>query len=158
LTRTQLELGGKNALIVMDDADLSRALDAAVVAGFSNAGQWCTSTSRVLLQRGIATPFLQALASRADAMIVGDGVNESTDMGPVAGAKQYADVSSAIRLAVDEGARVAAGGVSAQTPSGGYFLRPTVLTHVTPTMHSFREEIFGPVLAVCEFDTLDQAL
>jgi alpha-ketoglutaric semialdehyde dehydrogenase len=158
LTRTQLELGGKNALIVMDDADLSRALDAAVVAGFSNAGQWCTSTSRVLLQRGIATSFLQALVSRANAMVVGDGVNESTDMGPVAGAKQYADVSAAIRLAVDEGARVAAGGDSAQTPSDGYFLRPTVLTHVTPHMQAFREEIFGPVLAVCEFDTLEEAL
>jgi alpha-ketoglutaric semialdehyde dehydrogenase len=158
LTRTQLELGGKNALIVMDDADLSKALDAAVVAGFSNAGQWCTSTSRVLLQRRIATRFLEALVSRAGGMVVGDGLDESTDMGPVAGAKQYEDVSSAVRRAVDEGAQVAAGGNSAPAPGDGYFLRPTVLTHVTPTMHAFREEIFGPVLAVCEFNTLDEAL
>ena len=161
LTRTQLELGGKNALIVMDDADLPRAVEAAVVAGFSNAGQWCTSTSRVLLQRRIAAPFLQALVSRANAMVVGDGANESTDMGPVAGPKQYEDVSAAIRRAIDEGARVAAGGDPASLtglPGDGYFLRPTVLTHVTPDMHAFREEIFGPVLATCEFGTLDEAL
>ncbi|HUK35682.1 MAG TPA: aldehyde dehydrogenase family protein, partial [Vicinamibacterales bacterium] len=87
LTRTQLELGGKNALIVMDDADLALAVDAAAVAGFSNAGQWCTSTSRVLLQSRIAAPFLESLVGRANAMVVGDGLNESTDMGPVAGAK-----------------------------------------------------------------------
>ena len=158
LTRTQLELGGKNALIVMDDADLPKALDAAVVAGFSNAGQWCTSTSRVLLQRGIAASFLTSLVSRANAMVVGDGVNESTDMGPVAGAKQYDDVSAAIRRAIDEGAQLAAGGESMPVPDDGYFLRPTVLTNVTPNMHAFREEIFGPVLAVCEFTTLDEAL
>src|SRR5262249_28719720 len=129
LTRTQLELGGKNALIVMDDADLSRALDAAVVAGFSNAGQWCTSTSRVLLQRGIAAPFLEALLSRANAMVVGDGLSESTDMGPVAGARQYDDVSVAIHRAMDEGACVETGGDSTSVPDNGYFLRPTVLTH-----------------------------
>ena len=158
LTRTQLELGGKNALIVMDDADLSRALDAAVVAGFSNAGQWCTSTSRVLLQRGIAAPFLEALLSRANAMVVGDGLSESTDMGPVAGARQYDDVSAAIHRAMDEGACVETGGDSTSVPDNGYFLRPTVLTHVTPNMHAFREEIFGPVLSVCEFNTLDEAL
>jgi aldehyde dehydrogenase (NAD+) len=158
LTRTQLELGGKNALIVMDDADLSRALDAAVVAGFSNAGQWCTSTSRVLLQRGIAAPFLEALVSRANAMVVGEGLSESTDMGPVAGVRQYDDVSAAIRRAVDEGARVESGGDVASAPAEGYFLRPTVLTQVTPSMHAFREEIFGPVLSVCEFNTLDEAV
>jgi acyl-CoA reductase-like NAD-dependent aldehyde dehydrogenase len=158
LTRTQLELGGKNALIVMNDADLPRALEAAIVAGFSNAGQWCTSTSRVLLQRGIAASFLEALVSRANAMVVGDGVDESTDMGPVAGAKQYEDVSASIRRALDEGARAATGTESESVPRDGYFLRPTVLTHVTPEMHAFREEIFGPVLAVREFSTLDEAL
>jgi aldehyde dehydrogenase (NAD+) len=82
-------------------------------------------------------------------------------MGPVAGAKQYDDVAAAIRRAISDGARVAAGGdpmSSPDLPRDGYFLRPTVLTHVTPDMHAFREEIFGPVLATCEFDTLDEAL
>jgi aldehyde dehydrogenase (NAD+) len=158
LTRTQLELGGKNALIVMDDANLELALDAAVTAGYSNAGQWCTSTSRVLLQRGIASPFLAALVARANAMTVGDGVDESTDMGPVAGPKQHEDICAAIRHALSDGARLAAGENVSALPAGGYFVRPTVLTHVTPEMPAFRDEIFGPVLAICEFDALDDAL
>ena len=158
LTRTQLELGGKNALIVMDDADLKLALDAAVTAGFSNAGQWCTSTSRILLQRGTAAPFLTSLVARADAMTVADGLEESTDMGPVAGPTQHHDVCAAIRRAADEGAHIATVANASALPSDGYFVRPTVLTHVTPAMAAFREEIFGPVLAVCEFDSLEQAL
>jgi aldehyde dehydrogenase (NAD+) len=158
LTRTQLELGGKNALIVMDDADLHLALDAATTAGFSNAGQWCTSTSRVLLHRTIATRFLDMLVARADRMVVGDGVNESTDMGPVAGPQQHADVTAAIRQAVADGARLASGADTSSLPSDGYFVRPTVLTHVAPDMPAFRDEIFGPVLASCEFSTLDEAL
>src|ERR1051326_4914017 len=100
LTRMQLELGGKNAIIVMDDADIAEAVTATVTAGFSNGGQWCTSTSRVLLHRNIATTFLDALTKRADAMIVGDGLSESTDMGPVAGPRQHQDVTAAIRQAV----------------------------------------------------------
>jgi alpha-ketoglutaric semialdehyde dehydrogenase len=158
LTRTQLELGGKNALIVMDDANLELALDAAVTAGYSNAGQWCTSTSRVLLQRGIASQFLDALVARANAMTVGDGIDESTDMGPVAGPKQHEDICAAIRHALSDGARLAAGESVSALPAGGYFVRPTVLTHVTPEMSAFRDEIFGPVLAICEFDALDDAL
>lgn len=158
LTRTQLELGGKNALIVMGDADVPVALEAAMTAGFSNAGQWCTSTSRVLLQRTIAATFLDALAARADAMVVGDGLSGSTDMGPVAGPQQYRDVCAAIRQAVSDGARLAAGSSTVSLPTGGYFVRPTVLTDVTPDMPAFRDEIFGPVLAVCEFGSLDEAL
>ena len=157
LTRTQLELGGKNALIVMNDADLTLALDAAITAGFSNAGQWCTSTSRVLLQRNIAAPFLDALVARTNAMVVGDGLDDATDMGPVAGATQHDDICAAIRQARRDGAQLAAGG-DTPPPSGGYFVRPTVLTHVTAEMAAFRDEIFGPVLAICEFDSLDDAL
>jgi len=158
LTRTQLELGGKNALIVMDDADLSLALEAAITAGFSNAGQWCTSTSRVLLHRKIADAFLGMLTKRADSMSVGDGLSETTDMGPVAGPQQHHDVTAAIRQAVSDGARLAAGDGAGALPSDGYFVRPTVLTGVTPQMPAFRDEIFGPVLAVCEFTSLTDAL
>jgi aldehyde dehydrogenase (NAD+) len=169
LTRTQLELGGKNALIVMDDADLSQAVDAAITAGFSNAGQWCTSTSRVLLHRPIARPFLERLVARCEKMTVGDGLSEATDMGPVAGPKQYQDIRAAIRQAQAEGAQLVTGGdpesrdssPEARAPrpeSSGYFIRPTVFTHVTPEMAIFREEVFGPVLAVCEFDSVDDAI
>ncbi len=161
LTRTQLELGGKNALIVMDDADVGAAVDAAVTAGFSNAGQWCTSTSRLLLHRTIARPFLDQLVARCEKMAVGDGLEETTDMGPVAGPQQYADVTAAIGRAKAEGARLVTGG---ESPAGagsapqGYFIRPTVFAGVEPGMRVFRDEIFGPVLAVSEFSSLDEAL
>jgi acyl-CoA reductase-like NAD-dependent aldehyde dehydrogenase len=171
LTRTQLELGGKNALIVMDDADLAQAVDAAITAGFSNAGQWCTSTSRVLLHRPIVRLFLKMLVARCEKMTVGDGLSETTDMGPVAGAKQYQDIRAAIRQAQAEGAQLVTGGdpeprdpspesraPSREARASGYFIRPTVFTHVTPDMAIFREEIFGPVLAVCEFESVDEAI
>jgi aldehyde dehydrogenase (NAD+) len=161
LTRTQLELGGKNALIVMEDADLAHAVDAAVTAGFSNAGQWCTSTSRVLLHRPIVRPFLEMLAARCEKMTVGDGLSEATDMGPVAGPAQYRDIGAAIRQAEADGARMIAGDPeprAASPESLGYFIRPTVFTDVTPDMAIFREEIFGPVLAVCEFGSIEEAI
>jgi alpha-ketoglutaric semialdehyde dehydrogenase len=157
LTRTQLELGGKNALIVMADADLDATLDAAVTAGFSNAGQWCTSTSRILLQRPIAEAFLHKLVARCEKMAVGDGLLDATDMGPVAGPQQYRDIRSAICRAQTDGARMIAGG-DAAAPQDGYFIRPTVFTGVRCDMELFREEIFGPVLAVSEFDSLDDGL
>jgi alpha-ketoglutaric semialdehyde dehydrogenase len=157
LTRTQLELGGKNALIVMEDADAGAALDAAVAAGFANAGQWCTSTSRILLQRSIAGSFLEQLTARCGKMIVGDGLAETTDMGPVAGPQQYEDIRAAVCRAQKDGARMLAGG-DAGVPPDGYFIRPTIFTGVRPEMEIFREEIFGPVIAVSEFESLDQAL
>jgi len=156
LTRTQLELGGKNAAIVMDDADINEAVAAVATAAFSNGGQWCTSTSRVLLHRDIAKSFLDALTARCQKMAVGDGMSESTDMGPVAGPQQYEDIMKAIRQAHAAGARMVAG-VEAVSPAG-YFVRPTVFTNVTTDMPLFRDEIFGPVLAVCEFGSLDEAL
>ncbi len=157
LTRTQLELGGKNALIVMDDADIGAAAAAAMAAGFSNAGQWCTSTSRALLHRNIGRPFLDELKARCERMIVGDGLQESTDMGPVAGPRQYQDIWAAIRQALADGARIVVGD-EAPAAAAGYFIRPTVFVDVKPTMPLFRDEIFGPVLAVCEFDSLEEAL
>jgi aldehyde dehydrogenase (NAD+) len=156
LTRTQLELGGKNALIVMDDADLNESVTAAVTAGFSNGGQWCTSTSRILLHKGIAKPFLEALVARSEAMNVADGTLETTDMGPVAGPDQFRDVSKAIDQAKAGGATLVAGAKAADP--AGYFIRPTVFTNVTTNMPIFRDEIFGPVLAVCEIGSLDEAI
>jgi aldehyde dehydrogenase (NAD+) len=159
LTRTQLELGGKNALIVMNDADIAAAVDASMLAGFSNAGQWCTSTSRLVLHRAVAQPFLQELVARCDRLSVGDGLLDTTDMGPVAGDKQYRDVSAAIQTAHDEGATCVTGGVPlAPHNAKGYFVRPTVFVNVTPEMSVWREEVFGPVLAVREFETIDEAI
>jgi aldehyde dehydrogenase (NAD+) len=156
LTRTQLELGGKNALIVMDDANLNDAVTAAATAGFSNGGQWCTSTSRILLQKGVAKSFLEALVAKCDKMNVGDGLLETTDMGPVAGPEQFRDISKAIETAKADGCKMVAG-AQAVDPKG-YFIRPTVFTGVNTGMSIFKDEIFGPVIAVCEFGTLDEAI
>jgi aldehyde dehydrogenase (NAD+) len=156
LTRTQLELGGKTALIVMDDADVAEAVGAAATAGFSNGGQWCTSTSRILLQKGVAKPFLEALVARCDKMNVGDGLLETTDMGPVAGPDQFRDISKAIEQAKADGATMVAG--SQPVDPAGYFIRPTVFTNVKTSMPIFRDEVFGPVIAVCEFASLDEAI
>jgi acyl-CoA reductase-like NAD-dependent aldehyde dehydrogenase len=156
LTRMQLELGGKNALIVMNDANIGEAVGAAITAGFSNAGQWCTSTSRVLLHRDIAKPFLEALTARCEKMNVGNGLQETTDMGPVAGPQQYEDISKAVRQAKADGARLIAGAQAGD--AAGYFVPPTVFTGVTTEMPVFRDEIFGPVLAVCEFGSLDEGI
>ncbi len=155
LTRTQLELGGKNALIVMDDADLEDAVEAAMVAGFACAGQWCTSTSRLLLQRGIHDTFLEALAERCRALRVGDPLDERTDMGPVAGPHQFAAVTAAVERARHDGARQVTGGPG---DDAGYFVSPTVLADVTPAMDVFRTEVFGPVLAATRVDGLADAV
>jgi alpha-ketoglutaric semialdehyde dehydrogenase len=155
LTRTQLELGGKNALIVLEDADLEAAVEAAATAGFACAGQWCTSTSRLLLQAGIHDAFLDRLSARCAGMKVGDPLEEQTDMGPVAGPEQFRTITAAIEQARSEGARLVIGGPGDDT---GYFIRPAVFDGVTPAMTLFRTEVFGPVLAATKFATLDEAL
>jgi alpha-ketoglutaric semialdehyde dehydrogenase len=158
LTRTQLELGGKNALIVMNDADINAAVDAAMTAGFACAGQWCTSTSRVLLQKEIHDKFLDTLATRSERMVVGDPLDAKTTMGPVAGPEQFKSISKAIDQAKAEGSRLVTGGAGTGELEKGYFIRPTVFADVKPEMSAFREEIFGPVLAVTKFDTFDDAI
>ena len=155
-TRTQLELGGKNALIVLADADLDAAVEATRLAGFGCAGQWCTSTSRVLLHEAIAEAFLEKLCSRADSLVVGDPLNEATDMGPVAGPAQFKGISAAIAKAISEGARRRSG--NAAVSEEGYYIRPTVFDRVTPEMALFREEVFGPVIAATTFTSLPEAL
>jgi aldehyde dehydrogenase (NAD+) len=155
-TRTQLELGGKNALIVLADADIEAALEAAIRAGFGCAGQWCTATSRVILHRDIAEEYLERLRERCARLRVGDPLADGTDMGPVAGPTQFENVSAAIERARREGARLVCGGVSENRE--GYYILPTVFDRVTREMGCFREEIFGPVLAVSVAKGLDEAL
>jgi acyl-CoA reductase-like NAD-dependent aldehyde dehydrogenase len=155
-TRTQLELGGKNAMIVLADADLDAAVEATIKAGFGCAGQWCTSTSRVLLVPEIADAYMEKLQARCEAIVVGDPLDEATDMGPVAGPSQFRGISAAIAKAEDEGARLRHGGVS--NNGDGYYILPTVFDGVTREMSIFKEEIFGPVLAVSTVKDLDEAL
>lgn len=158
LARTQLELGGKNALIVLEDADLDAATEAAIAAGFACAGQWCTSTSRLLVQRGVYATFLEKLTARCARLRVGDPLEETTDMGPVAGPQQHQRITEAIARAERGGARRLTRGLPAEALSGGYFVPPTIFADVTPDSALFRMEIFGPVLAATPFHTLEEGL
>ncbi|MBL7076399.1 MAG: aldehyde dehydrogenase [Kiritimatiellae bacterium] len=155
-TRTQLELGGKNAMIVLADADLDAAVDATIKAGFGCAGQWCTSTSRVLLVPEIAEAYTEKLLARCEASVVGDPLDASTTMGPVAGPSQFNGIAAAIAKAESEGAWLRYGGVS--NNSDGYYILPTVFDGVTRAMGLFHEEVFGPVLALSTVADLDEAM
>jgi aldehyde dehydrogenase (NAD+) len=159
LCRTQLELGGKNAAIVMADADIDAALEAVMTAGFACAGQWCTSTSRVLLQKTIADEFTERLKARCEGLAVGDPLDEKTEMGPVAGPVQFQTITGFIDKAKQEGSRLITGDVCrGDLGERGYFIRPTLFDRVTPEMTIFREEVFGPVLSLSTFHALDEAM
>jgi acyl-CoA reductase-like NAD-dependent aldehyde dehydrogenase len=152
-----LELGGKNAMIVFADADLDRAVADAVVGAFDNAGQVCSSASRILVQRGRLDAFLDRLVARAKSLTVGPGV-ASPDLGPLVSAEQHESVAGYIARGVAEGARLRCGGGRPRDLPRGYFIQPTVFDRVTPEMTIAREEIFGPVASIIAFEEADEAI
>ena len=159
LKRCSLELGGKNAQIVMDDADLDLALEGAVWGAFATAGQRCTATSRLLLHEKIHDAFVGRFIAGAKALRLGDALDPRTQMGPLINAAQRDRVADYVRIGLDEGATLRCGGKPASGKlSAGYFYEPTIFTHVTPNMRIAQEEIFGPVCAVLKFKALDEAL
>jgi betaine-aldehyde dehydrogenase len=159
-----LELGGKSPALVFDDAvaDLSdsaaldRVAEWLMFGCFFNGGQVCSATSRVLLQRRIAGPLLARLKAHAERIDVGDPLSPGCRMGPLINAAQHARVLRLMDTATAEGACLLTGGRSEHAK--GFFVRPTVFTGVTPAMTLWREEVFGPVIAVAEFDTEEEAL
>jgi aldehyde dehydrogenase (NAD+) len=155
-----LEMGGKNAQIVLDDANLDLALDGALWGAFGTTGQRCTATSRLLLQKGIAKQFIEKLVARAEMLKVGNGLDESVEVGPQVNASQIDTSNKYVDIALAEGAKLLLGG--GQLMDGDYangtFFAPTVFSGVTPTMRIAREEVFGPVLSILEFDTFEQAI
>ena len=160
LARTQLEMGGKNAAVVLADADLESAVEDCFRAAFACAGQWCTSTSRAIVERPVYEDFVEALVERARSLRVGDGRDESTDMGPVCGEKQMENILAYVENGIKAGAVVSCGGgrVTGDGLDRGCFVAPTVFTEVTPSMTIAREEIFGPVLCVMCVESLDEAI
>ena len=160
LTRTQLEMGGKNPLVVLGDADVEAAAEAAVVAGFACAGQWCTATSRVIVERTVAAEFIDLVSAKVARLILGRGDDPSTTMGPVCGSTQLTDVLAWIERGKAEGARVIAGGDRATDGdlAKGCFVMPTIFTAVRPEMAIAQEELFGPVLSILRVDGFDQAV
>ncbi len=160
LKRLSLELGGKNAQIVMDDANLDLALEGVIWGAFGTTGQRCTATSRLILQEGIYEEFVERLVERTRNLKLGDGLDSSTDVGPVINEKQRENIHSYVEVGQREGARLLCGGESANEGklSKGFFYRPTIFVDVTPQMRIAKEEIFGPVLAVLKVKTLDEAI
>lgn len=158
LMRTQLELGGKNALIVLADADLDAATDAIIHGAFGQSGQRCSATSRVIVDRSVRGPLLERLVPRVDAMRVGAGDQDWADIGPVVDAARLRACVTAIDTAVASGARIACGGAEAVLETPGHFVRPTVLTDVAWDSEIAQEEVFGPVLSVIDCDGYDDAM
>lgn len=155
-----LELGGKNAMIVLHDADPGLVLDGAIFGAFGTAGQRCTSTSRLIVQRDVADKIVGPIVERATRLRLGDPLDGDTDVGPVIDDAAGRRITAMVAAAVDEGATVACGGetVTVAGCEGGTFVQPTVLTGVRPDHRIAREEVFGPVLAVIEVDDLDEAI
>ena len=154
-----LELGGKSANIVFADADLDRAAVGAQAAIFAGCGQSCVAGSRLLVERSIAERFLEVVASGASLIRLGPPLDEATEMGPIANARQHAKVTAMLADGLAEGARLACGGAAPSgLPEGGFWLAPTILTDVAPVMRIAQEEVFGPVLAVLPFETEEEAV
>lgn len=158
-TRTQMELGGKNALVVLRDADLDLAVDLTLKGGLSLTGQACTGTSRVIVDRTVRPEFTDRLVARIKSLKIGDGSRAGIDIGPLATAKQldavlrYIEIGKAEAKLVYGGQRLLADGLDR-----GFFVSPAVFTEVPPQARIAREEIFGPVLAIMDADGFDDAL
>ncbi|MFP1643181.1 betaine-aldehyde dehydrogenase [Pontitalea aquivivens] len=155
-----MELGGKSPLIVFDDADLEDAVGAAMLGNFYSSGQVCSNGTRVFVQRGVQgrflARFLARLAERTAMIRAGDPLDRDTQFGPLVSPAQHAKVMDYIRIAQAEGARLICGGAAGR--EGANFVQPTVFAEVTDTMTLAREEVFGPVMAVLDFDTEDEVI
>ena len=158
LKRVHFELGGKNPVIVFDDADFDRALDAVVFMIYSLTGQRCTSSSRLLIQNGIKERFMAALEERVANLRVGHSLDPDTEVGPLVSQEHFAKVMSYMDVAAADGATIAVGGKARDDLGEGNFVCPTLFTNADNTMRIAREEIFGPVLTAMPFDTEEEAV
>jgi acyl-CoA reductase-like NAD-dependent aldehyde dehydrogenase len=158
--RVQTEMGGKNAAIVAADADLQLAVEAIVAGAYGQAGQRCTATSRLIVDRGIHDELISALSKAIERIEVGPALAPATTMGPLIANAHRGDVAAHVTAAIDAGVVVLAGGSSPERPelAAGCFFEPTLLGGAEPSMAIWRDEVFGPVLAVHQVDSLDEAL
>ncbi|HID73367.1 TPA: aldehyde dehydrogenase family protein, partial [Candidatus Micrarchaeota archaeon] len=156
LKKVGLELGGKNPIIIMDDADLELALEGVIWGAFGTTGQRCTAASRVLVHSKVKNKFMKMLVARTRKLRLGDGLKKATDVGPLINKAAVEKSAKYVEIGKSEGAKLLCGG---KAPSGkGYFYMPTVFADVGSDMRIAKEEIFGPVLSVIEFSKLDEAI
>ena len=160
LKKVQCEMGGKNAVILLADADLDKALGGIVQAAFGSTGQRCTATSRVIVEEPVYDEFMEGLIDRTSKLKIGDGLDPDVDVSPLASQAQLDTVMGYIGIGAEEGANLAYGGnaVTGGIFDDGYYVEPTIFTDMEPSMRIAQEEIFGPVLTVFKARDLDEAM
>jgi len=158
--KVHLEMGGKNVIMIMDDANLELAVDGCVWGGFGTTGQRCTAASRVVVHEKVYDSFLERFVSRVKALRVGDGLDPATEMGPAVSQAQLETVAKYVAIGLDEGAKLACGGrrLTGAAHANGFFHEPTVFADVAPSMRIAQEEIFGPVVSVIPCRSFEEAV
>ena len=158
--RTQLEMGGKNPIIVLQDANLDHAVSCTIQGAFGLSGQACTGTSRAIVLSGVIDQFTNKLIEATKKLLIGNGLKQNVQMGPVADEQQQKTILSYIEIGKAEGAELLYGGrkLRGNDFDAGYFIEPTIFTHVTPDMRIAQEEIFGPVLSIIEARSFAEAI
>jgi alpha-ketoglutaric semialdehyde dehydrogenase len=158
--KVHLEMGGKNVIVVMDDANVDLAVEGCVWGGFGTTGQRCTAASRVVVHEKVYKTFLEAFVARVKRLRVGDGLDPKTEMGPSASEAQRRTVMQYVEIGQQEGATLACGGhaLNAGAYAKGFFHEATIFADVQPTMRIAQEEIFGPVVSVIPCRSLDEAV
>ncbi|HEY0491097.1 MAG TPA: aldehyde dehydrogenase family protein [Telluria sp.] len=158
MAKMQLEMGGKNPLVVLNDADLATAVNCAVQGSFYSTGQRCTASSRLIVEKGIYPAFVAAVKEKLASLTIGDALAAGTDIGPVVDQSQLEQDLNYIRVGRDEGATLAFGGERIEGATPGFYLRPALFTDCSNEMRISREEIFGPVASVIPADNYEHAL
>ena len=158
--KVQCEMGGKNPVVILEDADMELAVESTAQGAFGSSGQRCTATSRAVVVNDIADEFVDRIAQRAASMQIGDGSDPSTEMGPSVDESQFKTVLSYVDIGREDGATLVCGGDRATGPGldKGYFVHPAVFDNVTPDMRIAREEVFGPVLSVLRVKDFEEAM
>ena len=157
-TRVQLEMGGKNPLIVLDDADLATAVSVAVNGAYFQAGQRCTASSRIIVTSGIHDRFVDAMVERMKRLVIDDALKPGTEIGPVVDERQLAKDLEYVEIGRKEGARLVHGGERLKRATDGYYMAPAIFADTQPEMRINRDEIFGPVASVIRVRDYDEAL
>ena len=152
-------MGGKNPMIVMDDADLDLALEGAIWGAYGTTGQRCTATSRLICHEAVHDEFVEMIQDEAETLVLGDGNEDGTDVGPLINEAAVENVHRYVEIGQDEGATLVMGGSPTTVDGlGGHFYQPTLFTDVTPDLTIAQEEVFGPVLSVFEVSSYDEAV
>jgi aldehyde dehydrogenase (NAD+) len=158
MKKVQLEMGGKNPLVVLDDADLDTAVEVAINGAFFSTGQRCTASSRLIVQAGIHDRFVEACIARLKGIVVDDALKQGTHIGPVVDQSQLDQNLKYIQIAKEEGGKLVFGGELLKRDAPGFYLQPALFTETTNAMRISREEVFGPVANVVRVKDYDEAL